>query len=173
MFSRQLLVRGVRLCVAFIGIAIVFVMSDFLVDSRPDGVHSSYQFKLVDLPYDQPVILHQDNLSILVIRRSEALINQLHSNVENLQDPESLKSRQPQAAQNTLRSLVPEYFVSYAMGTDLGCPIDVDQHGLKEICGKAYYDFAGRAKKGTQAFANLSIPEYTLSSDFNSLTIKP
>ena len=171
--SRRLLVRGVRLCIALLCLAVLFVMLDFLLDGRPDGMHDSYQFKLTDLPYDQPVIFRQDNLSILVIRRSEDLVERLHKTTKALQDPQSKNSRQPAAAQNSLRSLTPEYFVSYAIGTDLGCPIDVDQQRLKEVCGKAFYDFAGRALSGDQRFANLTVPEYTLSEDYNHLTVFP
>jgi hypothetical protein len=153
--------------------AILYVLLDFAIDVRPPQVQSSYQFRLRDLVVDQARILRQDNLSILVIRRSPALISRLEQATANLQDPESRLSRQPGFAENALRSGQPEIFVSYAIGTDLGCPLRVDGSELVEICGKARYDFAGRALRGDGEFQNLGIPDYNFSDDFNTLTIRP
>ncbi|MDH3219242.1 MAG: hypothetical protein OEO19_06875 [Gammaproteobacteria bacterium] len=153
--------------------AILYVLLDFAIDVRPPQVHSSYQFRLRDLVVDQARILRQDNLSILVIRRSPALISGLERATAHLQDPESRRSRQPGFAENALRSRHPELFVSYAIGTDLGCPLRVDGFELVEICGRARYDFAGRALRSDGEFQNLGIPDYNFSDDFNTLTIRP
>jgi len=156
-----------------IAAAVFYVLFDFAIDVRPPQVQSSYQFRLRDLVVDQARVLRQDNLSILVIRRSPALIAGLEQATANLQDPDSRRSRQPGFAENALRSRHPELFVSYAIGTDLGCPLRVDGFELVEICGRARYDFAGRALRGDGEFQNLGIPDYNFSDDFNTLTIRP
>ena len=144
-----------------------------MIDVRPARIHSSYQFKLDRLPVDLAVILRQDNLSIVVIRRSSEVIKLLRDAGENLQDPHSGASSQPDYANNSLRSLHPGYYVSYAIGTELGCGLVGIENGLREICSDARYDFAGRAIKGTTKFENLAIPDYNFSNNFNILTIRP
>jgi len=154
--------------------AIVYVSLDFLIDFRPAEVHSSYRFTLNKIPFDQPQWLQQDNLTVLLIRRSEATIKRLQKSTQNLQDQDSKKSKQPDYAQNSLRSRHPTYFVSYANGTDLGCLLEVKSiYLLAEICGEAKYDFAGRAMISNNRFQNLAIPDYNFNDDFTILTIKP
>jgi hypothetical protein len=158
---------------AVLAMAIVYVLGDFMFDIRPPGVQSSYQFKISNLQEDVPLFLRQDNLVILLVARSAASIAELRRAVTGLQDAESQDSHQPEFATNTLRSRHPGYFVSFAMGTDLGCVLEAFEHGLREICSQAAYDYAGRALKGKNKFQNLAIPDYNFSNDFNTLTIRP
>ena len=154
--------------------AIVYVSLDFLIDFRPVQVHSSYRFTLKAIPFDQPQWLQQDNLTVLLIKRSEATIERLQRPGEDLQDQDSKKSEQPDYAMNSLRSRYPTYFISYANGTDFGCLLELESsHLLAEICGKAKYDFAGRALISNNRFQNLTIPDYNFNDDFSILTIKP
>jgi ubiquinol-cytochrome c reductase iron-sulfur subunit len=170
---RILLRRGVKYCLVIVGISVFYILADFSVDVRPPQIQGSYQFRIDDLLPDNPRILRQDNLAIVLIRRSPATIQRLEDSVDNLQDPDSSNSHQPDGARNRLRSLQPEFFVSYAQGTDLGCPLLVEANGLRESCGSARYDFAGRALRGENRFQNLSIPDYNFTSNFKTLTIRP
>ena len=150
-----------------------YVFLDFSIDLRPAEIQPSYRFTIGNVPEDQPQWLKQDNLTILLIRRSDALIDTLTLS-GNLQDPESRQSHQPEYAKNPLRALHADFFVSYAMGTDLGCTLE--QLGpalLGEVCGDARYDFSGRAIKSKKQFQNLTIPDYNFSEDFKTLTIRP
>jgi len=153
--------------------AVVFVLFDFAIDLRPSNIQASYRFDVGELAEDEVKILRHDNLSIVVIRRSAATIAMLEESSLALQDPESRDSRQPGYAENGLRSRDPRYFVSYGLGTDLGCTLDIDTQVLKEVCSNARYDFAGRALVGENRFPNLSIPDYTFSENFTRLTINP
>ena len=166
-----------RRLVGYLGLllaaAVLYVLLDFSFDLRPPAVQSSYRFSLGEIARDQPRILRRDNLSILVIRRSAQTIARLERGGGVLQDPRSRDSSQPGYAGNSLRSRDPEWFVSYAIGTDLGCGLEVLSGELKEVCGNARYDFAGRALAGNKRFRNLPIPDYNFAGDFSSLTIKP
>jgi hypothetical protein len=155
------------------GLAVLYVLLDFMIDLRPSTVQSSYRFKVGELEPDEVRILRQDNLSILVMRRSAATVAALMQAGESLQDPDSRYSHQPDDADNPLRSRHTEYFVSYAVGTDLGCALKVLESGLREGCGSAGYDFAGRALEGSNKFQNLSIPDYNFGDSFRTLTINP
>jgi ubiquinol-cytochrome c reductase iron-sulfur subunit len=153
--------------------AILYILLDFAIDFRPSQILSSYQFRLEKLVDNQALILRQDNLAIIVLKRSATLVEALRQSGHDLQDPDSGASNQPEYARNSLRSRMPEYFVSYAIGTDLGCPVVVVDSGFQESCGEARYDFAGRALIGQNRFQNLAIPDYTFTNNFNTLTIKP
>lgn len=153
--------------------ATLYVLFDFMVDFRPLAIQSSYQFKIRKLEVDTPLFLRQDNLVILVIARSAASITELQQATAGLQDAQSQDSDQPEFATNSLRSRHPEYFVSFGIGTNLGCVLETFGRGLREICSQASYDHAGRALKGEIKFRNLAIPDYNFNNDFNTLTIRP
>ena len=146
-------------------------MVDFSIDIRPASVDSSYQFTVKGLIDDAPVILRQDNLSILLIKRSKATIVALGQAQEDLQDALSEDSRQPDVARNPLRSRHAQYFVSYALGTHLGCPLILKPKQVQESCSSASYDFAGRALNGDSQFQNLTIPDYNFDQNFSQLII--
>jgi ubiquinol-cytochrome c reductase iron-sulfur subunit len=168
------LLRAVKLFLGLLGLALIFVLVDFSVDIRPSEIHSSYRFTIAEIPFDQPVWLQQENLRILLIRRSPGIVAALKQQTENLQNSRSNFSRQPDFARNPLRSRGEVYFVAYGTGTDLGCPLESDrEYSLRESCGTARYDFAGRAIVGQNQFQNLAIPDYNFSDDFKLLTIRP
>ena len=173
LLKRELLKGLLKALSAVLGLAILYVLVDFAIDIRPPRVQSSYQFKIKTLTPDVPTFLRQDNLVIVVIAHSAAGIARLQQAVANLQDPESQRSNQPAFATNALRSRHAEYFVSYAIGTHLGCVLEAFERGLREICSNARYDYAGRALQGENKFRNLAIPNYNFSNDFNTLTIRP
>jgi Rieske Fe-S protein len=171
--ARKILRSSVKYFWLLGGLSVLYVLLDFAIDFRPSNVQSSYRFKLGELESDEVKFLRQDNLSILVMRRSAATRAALMRVEVPLQDPDSRYSHQPDDASNPLRSRHAEYFVSYAVGTDLGCPLKVLASGFQESCSNARYDFAGRALEGNKRFQNLSIPDYNFDSDFSSLTIYP
>jgi ubiquinol-cytochrome c reductase iron-sulfur subunit len=170
---RKILQTAVRYFWLAGGLAVLYVLLDFMIDLRPSTIQSSYRFNVGELAADEVKVLRHDNLSILVVRRSAHTITRLQETSDQLQDPESGDSRQPEYARNALRSRHPQYYVSYALGTDLGCTLKVLQDGFQEICGRARYDLAGRALKGENEFSNLSIPDYNFTNNFRTLTIKP
>jgi Rieske Fe-S protein len=171
--QRKLLIHGVKFFSAVIGFAGLFVIFDYLVDAQPSGVQSSFQFNLQNIPVDKPVYLRQNNFSVVIIHRSDKMIGTLKRSGLEYQDSESNASRQPEYAKNELRSRYPEYYVSYAMGTDLGCPLRAVEKQLHETCSNARYDFAGRALEGNNQYPNLPIPDYNFSDDFKTLTVNP
>jgi len=171
--TRKRLQAAVRYFWLVGGLAVVYVALDFMIDVRPSTIQSSYRFSVGELALDEVKIVRQDNLLILVVRRSPATIASLQAASAQLQDPQSENSNQPEYARNSLRSRHPQYFVSYAFGTDLGCALKLLELTLQEACSKARYDLAGRALKGENTFSNLSIPDYNFTNNFSILTIKP
>ena len=171
--TRKQLQTAVRYFWLLGGLAVLYVVLDFMIDVRPSTIQSSYRFNIGALAPDEIKIVRQDNLLILVARRSPATIASLQAASARLQDPQSEDSNQPEYARNSLRSRHPQYFVSYALGTDLGCALKVLELTLQEACSRARYDLAGRALKGENEFSNLSIPDYNFTNNFSTLTIEP
>jgi hypothetical protein len=172
--KRQLLVRLTKWLTTVLVVALLFVVTDYTFDIRPSTIQSSYRFTPGQVPVDRPVWLQQDNLRILLVRRSDRLIAMLNQAVVDLQDPGSKSSRQPDFARNRLRSRHAGYFVAYAIGTDYGCPLVADsEYSVRESCSEARYDFAGRALRAQNQFQNLAIPDYNFNHDFSVLTINP
>ena len=171
--TRKFLQTAVRYFLLLGGLAVLYVVLDFMIDVRPSTIQSSYRFNIGALAPDQIKIVRQDNLLILVVRRSPATIASLQAATAQVQDPQSEDSNQPEYARNSLRSRHPQYFVSYALGTDLGCALKVLELTLQEACSRARYDLAGRALKGENEFSNLSIPDYNFTNNFSTLTIEP
>jgi hypothetical protein len=172
--NRLILLRAIKYLSGLLALALLYVLVDFTVDLRPRDIHSSYRFTVPQLSLDTPVWLRQDNLTIVVIRRSQRVIANLTKPGPDLQDNNSESSSQPDYASNILRSSNEEYFVAYGLGTDFGCPLIADdEFTLRESCGSARYDFAGRAISGNSRFLNLRIPDYNFSPDFSILTVRP
>lgn len=92
--------------------------------------------------------------------------------INNLRDPDSKESEQPEYAANESRALNPEYLVLVGVCTHLGCaPLDRFQPQDPELgatwpggfycpCHGSKFDLAGRVFKDVPAPLNLRIPPY-------------
>lgn len=114
-----------------------------------------------------------DHLPIYILKRSAETIAFLESDNPRLRDNDSSYSQQPENAQNRLRSVRPDIFVTYALCTHLGCvpgfSLDNSQNDIAKKwlggyfvcpCDGAVYDAAGRVSKGVPAPLNLPVPNY-------------
>ncbi|MCG5510711.1 hypothetical protein [Ectothiorhodospira lacustris] len=161
---------------ALLGIlALVYAMiSGFLSEPRTSHVLT----KSVDITALAPGEMLEVEWSgrpVLVLRRSEAMAAADAAFVERLYDPGSRFSRQPRAYRNDHRSAAPDVFVAFAIGTDLGCRLDLvvpeiatEQGwggGIVDRCRGGRYDFAGRVHDGQAARRNLEVPDYRLHPD--------
>jgi ubiquinol-cytochrome c reductase iron-sulfur subunit len=109
---------------------------------------------------------------LMVLRRSPAMDAADAAHEHLLYDPASRWSVQPRDARNPGRTLVPGYFIAYAHGTDLSCPLDLvspDEAavegwggGFVDRCRGSRYDFAGRVHDGQPARRNLEVPAYRI-----------
>lgn len=107
---------------------------------------------------------------VLVLRRNEAMDVADAAHEDRLYDPSSRLSNQPRQARNAERTLIPGYFVAYAQGTDLSCPLDLVLPeaaaeagwggGFTDRCRGSRYDYAGRVYDGQPARRNLEVPAY-------------
>ena len=112
---------------------------------------------------------------IYVLKRSPEQVSALEEVNEELRDPNSIESDQPDSMQNTFRSSKPEIFVAYGICTHLGCSVSNRPTGSDAWhrgsqfdktggffcpCHGAIYDSAGRVYKNLPAPLNLRVPDY-------------
>jgi len=106
---------------------------------------------------------------IWILRRTQAMIEQLRQSNPALRDPNSLVAQQPAFAQNAWRSLHPEYLVLVGVCTHLGCIPEYRSHdpqfsgdagGYYCPCHGSRFDLSGRVYKQVPAPINLEVPIY-------------
>lgn len=113
---------------------------------------------------------------VWVVRRSQAIVDALKEHDNQLRDPNSGEEQQPGYAQNTYRSIKPEYFIAVGICTHLGCSpsylpdsFSEQVQGVKSgffcPCHGSKFDMAGRVFQGVPAPLNLVIPKHMYLSD--------
>ena len=119
---------------------------------------------------------------IYVVKRTPEMLASLPNHNDELKDPESKKSEQPDYAKNAQRSLRPDVLVLIGVCTHLGClpktrftPGDASvmpdwPGGFFCPCHGSKFDLAGRVFEGSPASVNLKIPPYSFPAD-NKLVI--
>ncbi len=112
--------------------------------------------------------------AIFIVRRTPEMLATLTTAAvtDNLRDPQSQESEQPDYATNDTRALKPEYLVLVGVCTHLGCaPLDRFQPQDAELgatwpggfycpCHGSKFDLAGRVFKDVPAPTNLRVPPY-------------
>ncbi|CAM2748897.1 MULTISPECIES: ubiquinol-cytochrome c reductase iron-sulfur subunit [Vibrio] len=113
---------------------------------------------------------------VWVVRRSQVIVDALKEHDNQLRDPNSGEEQQPDYAQNTYRSIKPEYFIAVGICTHLGCSpsylpdsFSEQVQGVKSgffcPCHGSKFDMAGRVFQGVPAPLNLVIPKHMYLSD--------
>ena len=114
---------------------------------------------------------------VLVLRRSQEMIDSLARHDNLLADPASHRSDQPKYALNSDRSIKPAIAVMVGICTHLGCiPTFRPVPGAPDMgatwpggfycpCHGSKFDLAGRVFKNVPAPTNLVVPPYHFSSE--------
>jgi ubiquinol-cytochrome c reductase iron-sulfur subunit len=115
--------------------------------------------------------------AIFVVHRTQAMLGTLAGDTDQLRDPESEESEQPDYAQNEHRSIRPDFLVMEGVCTHLGCapiarfdvaPVDLGGDwpgGFFCPCHGSKFDLAGRVFAGVPAPTNLKVPPYRYLND--------
>ncbi len=114
---------------------------------------------------------------VWVVRRTPGMLNGLAALDEQLRDPTSQESEQPEYCQNPVRAIKDEYFVVVGICTHLGCaPLFRPAIGSPDVgadwqggffcpCHGSRFDLAGRVYQSVPAPTNLVIPPYHFLTD--------
>jgi ubiquinol-cytochrome c reductase iron-sulfur subunit len=117
--------------------------------------------------------------AIYIVRRTPEMLATLTSGeiANQLRDPNSEESEQPEYTKNDTRALKPEYLVLIGVCTHLGCaPLDRFQPQDAELganwpggfycpCHGSKFDLAGRVFKDVPAPTNLRVPPYRFMNE--------
>ena len=116
-------------------------------------------------------------MPIWILHRSEKMLDKIDSSIDELRDPNSELSVQPNFAKNTFRSIKPEYLVVEGVCTHLGCapiekfaiaPADMGpdwKGGFFCPCHGSKFDLSGRVFAGVPAPSNLRIPPHRYENE--------
>ncbi|WP_305909085.1 ubiquinol-cytochrome c reductase iron-sulfur subunit [Methylomarinum sp. Ch1-1] len=114
---------------------------------------------------------------VWILKRTPQVLETLSTLDDQLADPLSNESNQPESSKNPLRSIKPEIFVAIGLCTHLGCsptfrpeiaPPDLGDNwkgGFFCPCHGSWFDLAGRVYRGVPAPTNLDIPPYRYVTD--------
>ncbi len=147
---KQKLQRLVKIFGAIIALSIIYVTIDFFITVPKDIATENYRIALPALETDRVYFFKGGNKQVVIIRYSELLKQKFKV------DPSTHQG----------------YFVAYALGTYLSCPLQViEDKYLKESCSSARYDFAGRPVDSDN-FTSLRVPVYNFCPDHSCINLR-
>ena len=156
-------------------VAAVPFLAAWKPSARAQAAGAPVEIDISKLEPSQQMTVEWRGKPVWVIRRTEAMINELPKNDPFLRDPESEVDQQPSYAKNIGRAIKAEYFVAVGICTHLGCvpTYRPDIGGVQAgwpggffcPCHGSKFDLAGRVYQGVPAPTNLVIPPYSYLSD--------
>ena len=157
------------------GFGIAASVIPFLASWQPSAetleqIISPVEVDLSNLAPGGSMVVAWQNKPIWIIRRTQAMLDNLPSIDPLLRDPNSLVEQQPAYTRNEYRSLNPEYLILIGLCTHLGCSPQFKPSagelnrkwpgGFYCPCHGSMFDLAGRVMKGMPAPTNLRVPPY-------------
>ena len=141
--------------------------------TRADG--GPIEVDLSHLEPGQRLVVEWRGKPIWIIRRTAAMLEQLHHSEPRLRDPLSKVEQQPAYAKNVHRSIKPDILVLVGICTHLGCvphykPSEQElgpdwPGGFYCPCHGSSFDLAGRVFKSVPAPINLEVPPHRFVSE--------
>ena len=156
--------------------AVPFVAS-MLPSAKAQAAGAPIEIDVSKLEPGQRVTAEWRGKPVWVIRRTADQLKSLDELNDMVRDPNSELPMQPDYAENTQRSIKPEYVVLVGICTHLGCSPtfrpDVAAADLGDDwmggffcpCHGSKFDMAGRVYNGVPAPKNLEVPRHKFISD--------
>jgi len=157
--------------VGVVATAVPFVAS-FRPSARAQALGAPVEVDISKLEPGALLSVEWRGRAIMVVRRTDFMLDALAQVQGELADPASEVSLQPEYATNDHRSIRPEFLVVEGVCTHLGCaptarfdvaPADLGADwpgGFYCPCHGSKFDLAGRVYRGVPAPTNLSIPPH-------------
>jgi ubiquinol-cytochrome c reductase iron-sulfur subunit len=159
-----------------VAVAIPFV-SSIAPSAKAEAAGAPVQIDISQLEPGQLLTVEWRGKPVWIFRRSEEILNALTTLNDELRDPQSEQTQQPEYAQNETRSIRKEVMVMVGICTHLGCsptyrpeiaPEDLGENwkgGFFCPCHGSRFDLAGRVFQGVPAPSNLEVPPYHFQGD--------
>ena len=175
---RRLLVRSAAVVGGLGGAALALPMLGSMSPSaRAKAAGAPVQADISKLTAGQLLTVEWRGKPVWIVSRTDETLKRLDTETAKLSDPDSEAEQQPVYAQNSVRSIKPEYLVVVGLCTHLGCspsyrpeiaPPDLGDQwdgGFFCPCHGSKFDMAGRVYAGVPAPTNLEIPPYRFVDD--------
>ena len=172
--SRRRFLTAATVVVGAVGTVMTAVpfIASWSPSARAKSAGAPVEADISKLEPGQLIIVKWRGKPVWVVRRDEKALASLSKVVDQLRDPESEESKQPEYARNEYRSRKPEYLIIEGICTHLGCSpsyrpeITADfEGGFFCPCHGSKFDFAGRVYSGVPAPTNLPVPPHYFISD--------
>jgi len=162
--------------VGLVGTAVPFVAS-FKPSARAQALGAPVEVDVSKIEPGGMTRVEWRGRPIFVVHRTDRMLEQLKRVENQLADPESEESVQPDYARNEYRSVRPNILVMEGVCTHLGCaplprfevaPADLGPDwagGFYCPCHGSKFDLAGRVYAGVPAPTNLTVPPYRYLND--------
>lgn len=160
-----------------VGIAVPFVGS-WNPSAQARAAGAPVKFDIGKIEPGQMTVVEWRGKPVYVLRRTEDQVAGLATLTDDLKDPDSAISEQPDYVDLVTRSIKPEIMVFVGLCTHLGCaPKFRPEVGAADLGGESWlggffcpchgstFDLAGRVYSGVPASANLIVPPYSYESD--------
>ena len=159
----------------------IFAITPFILSFQPSkkakALGAAIKVDLSSLEVGSIIKVIYRGTPYYVVHRSEDMIERLKSSENDLRDPDSDLSVQPNFAKNEFRSMKAKYLVVEGVCTHLGCapiekfsvaPADMGPDwngGFYCPCHGSKFDLSGRVYSGVPAPSNLRVPPHRFEND--------
>ena len=159
-----------------VGVAAIPFVASWKPSARAQALGAPVQVDASKLEPGAMVRVEWRGRPVMVVRRTPEMLARLAETEDQLDDPASLKSEQPEYAVNQARSIRPEILVIIGNCTHLGCAptprfevggeLGADwPGGFFCPCHGSKFDLSGRVWAGVPAPTNLVVPPYRFLRD--------
>jgi ubiquinol-cytochrome c reductase iron-sulfur subunit len=157
--------------VATVGTAVPFVMS-MMPSARAKAAGAPVEMDISKIEAGALIAVEWRGKPVWVVSRTKEMLDLLTKHEDQLSDPNSDASIQPDYCKNPTRSIKPELLVAVGICTHLGCsPTYRREIGAADLgadwpggffcpCHGSRFDLSGRVYKGSPAPTNLEIPPH-------------
>ena len=178
--GRRRFLTAVTSGVGLVGCAAALVpfVSSMTPSARARAAGAPVEVDISKLEPGQMLTVEWRGKPVWIVDRTETMLENLDTLTDQLSDPMSEQSDQPQYATNEYRSIKPEYLVVVGICTHLGCaPTKKFEMGAASGLGEDWkggffcpchgskFDLAGRVYRNVPAPTNLQVPPYKYLSD--------
>ena len=159
----------------------IFAITPFILSFQPSkkakALGAAIKVDLSNLEVGSIIKVIYRGTPYYVVHRSEDMIERLKSSENDLRDPDSDLSVQPNFAKNEFRSMKPKYLVVEGVCTHLGCapiekfsvaPADMGPDwngGFYCPCHGSKFDLSCRVYSGVPAPSNLRVPPHRFENE--------
>lgn len=175
--KRRRFLLGASSTLGIVGVAAAGIpfVSALFPSKREKAVGGPIRVKVGKMKVGDQMTVVWRGKPIWIVRRSQAMIDELPKLDSELRDPNSDTPQQPEYAHNFYRSIKKDFLVLVGLCTHLGCvptyrpdPKSVSANwegGFYCSCHGSKFDLAGRVFKGVPAPINLEVPPYVFIND--------